>query len=76
MQEFVHGSIHEIVSEMGSYQPVAAVMFPYSISQGWKTNPSESTTTIQKIEVNVPIEQADFAVPASLKQPSKAEENK
>jgi hypothetical protein len=74
VQEFIRGSIHESVSEMGSYKPVAGVMFPYSISQGSKTNPAERTTTIEKIDVNVPIEQADFAVPASLKQPSKAEE--
>jgi hypothetical protein len=76
VQEFIRGSIHESVSEMGSYKPVAGVMFPYSISQGSKTNPAESTTTIEKIDVNVPIEQADFAVPASLKQSSKAEEGK
>lgn len=76
VQEFIRGSIHESVSEMGSYKPVAGVMFPYSISRGSKTNPAESTNTIEKIDVNVPIEQADFDVPASLKQPSKAEEGK
>lgn len=76
VQEFIRGSIHEKVSELGSYKPVAGVMFPYSISQGSKTNPAESTTTIQKIEVNVPIEQAEFAVPASLKQPAKTDAGK
>jgi len=76
VQEFIRGSIHESVSEMGSYKPVAGVMFPFSISQGSKTNPAESTTTIEKIDVNVPMEQADFALPASLKQPGKADEMK
>jgi len=76
VQEFIRGSIHESVSEMGSYKPVAGVMFPFSIAQGSKTNPAESTTTIEKIDVNVPIEQANFALPASLKQPSKADEGK
>jgi hypothetical protein len=61
VQQFIRGSIHEKVLEMGSYKPVAGVMFPYSISQGSKTNPAENTTTIEKIEVNVPIEQVDFA---------------
>lgn len=75
-QEFIRGSIHESVSEMGSYKPVAGVMFPYSISQGTKTNPAESTTTIEKIDVNVPIEESDFALPASLKQSSNAEGKK
>jgi len=77
VQEFIRGSIRESVLEMGSYKPVAGVMYPYSISQGSKANPSQQTTAIEKIEVNVPIDQSDFAVPASLKQASKAEaENK
>jgi hypothetical protein len=76
VQEFIRGSIHESVSEMGSYKPVAGVMFPYSMSQGSKMNPAENTITIEKIDVNVPIEEVDFALPASLKQPSKTDEGK
>lgn len=76
VQQFIRGSVHEKVLEMGSYKPVAGVMFPYSISQGSKTNPAENTTTIDKIDVNASFEQADFALPASLKQPSKVEEGK
>jgi hypothetical protein len=64
----IRGSIRETVTEMGSYKPVAGVMYPYSISQGSKANPAESTVTIEKIEVNVPMDQTDFALPASLKQ--------
>jgi hypothetical protein len=71
VQEFIRGSVRESVSEMGSYKPVAGVMYPFSISQGSKANPAEQTTTVQKIEVNVPIDSADFAVPASLKQAPK-----
>jgi hypothetical protein len=76
VQEFIRGSVRESVLEMGSYKPVAGVMYPYSISQGSKANPSQQTTAIEKIEVNVPIEQNDFSVPASLKQASKAEAEK
>lgn len=76
VQEFVRGSVRESVTEMGSYKPVAGVMYPYSISQGSKTNPAAQTTTIEKIEVNVPIDKADFAVPASLKQGAKADVEK
>jgi hypothetical protein len=73
VQTIIRGSIRESVTEMGSYKPVAGVMYPFSISQGSKANPAEATTTIQKIDVNVPIEKADFALPASLKQGSKAD---
>jgi len=76
VQEFIRGAIHESVSEMGSYKPVAGVMYPFAISQGSRTNPDAQTTTIQKIEANVSITPADFAVPASLKQASKADSGK
>jgi hypothetical protein len=63
--------VRESVTEFGSYKPVAGVMYPFSIAQGSKENPAEQTTTIEKIDVNVPIDKADFAVPSSLKQAEK-----
>ncbi len=71
VQEFIRGSVRESVTEMGSYKPVAGVMYPFSISQGSKANPAAQTTTVEKIEVNVNIDPADFAVPASLKTEEK-----
>ncbi len=71
VQEFIRGSVRESVTEMGSYKPVAGVMYPYSISQGSKANPAAQTTTVEKIEVNLNINPADFAVPASLKTEEK-----
>jgi hypothetical protein len=76
VQEFIRGSIRESVYEMGSYKPVAGVMYPFSISQGSKANPTAQTTTIEKIEANVQINSTDFAVPASLKQSGKADADK
>jgi len=68
VEENIRGAIRESVYEMGSYKPVAGVMFPYSISQGSKANPGAQTTTIEKIEVNVPLEAGNFDLPASLKR--------
>jgi len=51
----------------GSYKPVAGVMCPFSISSGSKNHPDAQTSTVQKMEVNVTIDNADFALPASLK---------
>jgi len=76
VQEFIRGAIRESVYEMGSYKPVAGVMYPFSISQGSKANPAAQTTTIEKIEANVQINSTDFAVPASLKQAGKADADK
>jgi len=72
VQEFVRGSVRESVVELGSYKPVAGVMYPFSISQGSKANPAAQTTAIDKIEVNIPINGLDFAVPASLKTAEKS----
>jgi len=61
--------VKESASEMGSYKPVNGVMYPFSMSSGPKNDlTSWQTTTIDRIEANVPIENSDFAVPASLKK--------
>jgi hypothetical protein len=68
-QEFIRGSVKETASEMGSYKPIEGVEYPFSISSGRKDDPTSwTTTTIEKIEVNVPFNDSDFALPASLKK--------
>src|SRR6266436_8400425 len=76
VQEFIRGSVRESVIDLGSYKPVAGVMYPFSIAQGSKSNPGSQTFTVEKLEVNVAIDPADFAVPASLKQAPKAAPDK
>ena len=71
VQEFIRGSVRESVIDMGSYKPVAGVMYPYSIVQGTKAKTAAQSTPIEKIEVNIPIDKADFAVPASLRTEEK-----
>jgi len=46
-------------------------MYPFSISEGTRSNPGAQTTTIAKIEVNVPVSDSDFALPASLRTEEK-----
>jgi hypothetical protein len=68
-QEFIRGSVRENVSDLGSYKPVAGVMFPFSIASGPKNDPTSwQTVSVEKIEVNVPLETSEFAIPASLKK--------
>lgn len=71
IQQFIRGSIRDKVIGLGSYKPVAGVMYPFSISQGSKNHPDDQTISVQKMEVNVPIDPADFALPASLKTEEK-----
>ena len=68
-QEFIRGSVRESVSDLGSYKPVAGVMYPFSIASGPKNDPSSwQTVTVEKIEVNVPLDNSEFALPMSLKK--------
>lgn len=68
-QEFIRGSVREGASELGSYKPVAGVIYPFSIAAGPKNDPTQwQTISVEKIEVNVPLENSEFAVPASLKK--------
>ena len=73
IQEFIRGSIRETVVDLGSYKPVAGVMYPFSIASGPKNRPDAAqTTTLEKIEVNVPLATSEFELPAALKQGSSA----
>lgn len=71
IQQFVRGSVRERVVDLGSYKPVDGVMYPFSISEGPRNNPGAQVTTIQKIEVNVPMQASDFALPESLRTEEK-----
>jgi hypothetical protein len=71
IQQFIRGSVRDRVVGLGSYKPVAGVMYSFSISQGPKDHPDDQTTTIQRMEANVTIDPADFALPASLKTEEK-----
>jgi hypothetical protein len=71
IQQFIRGSVRDRVVDLGSYKPVAGVMYPFSISQGTKAHPDDQTETVQKMEPNVTIDPADFALPASLRTEEK-----
>ena len=67
-QEFIRGSVKESVTEYGSYKAVDGVMYPFSMAIWPKNDPTQTlTVTIDKVEVNVPLQESEFAVPASLK---------
>lgn len=66
-QLFLRGSVQEFAVNLGSYKPVNGVMFPFSVASGPKGVDNLPTTTYDKIEVNVPLEDTKFAVPATLK---------
>lgn len=65
-QQFIRGAVRERQSDLGSYKPVAGVMFPYSIETGPKNNPSSrAKITIESIEANAPIDDTAFTMPTN-----------
>jgi hypothetical protein len=71
IQQFVRGSVRERVVDLGSYKPVDGVMYPFSISEGSKSNPDALVISLEKIEANVALRDSDFALPASLRTEEK-----
>lgn len=76
IQQFIRGSVRDRLVDFGSYKPVAGVMFPFSVATGSKSNPGAQNFTVQKMEANLPVDNADFALPASLKPAPKPDAKK
>jgi outer membrane lipoprotein-sorting protein len=63
-QTRVRGVENEQETDVGSYEEVNGVYFPFSIESGPKGGPKNQKLTIQKIEMNVPLEDSLFHFPA------------
>jgi hypothetical protein len=50
-------------NKMSDYQDVNGLMFPFTMSQGAKGQPGGFTLTASKVEINVKIDDKDFAYP-------------
>jgi hypothetical protein len=65
-QQFIRGSVHEQVTELGSYKLVAGRYLPFSFTSGERKDLSDaSTITYSRIEANTPAGDADFKMPAT-----------
>ncbi len=62
--QFVHGTVHESVTECGSYKLVDGVYMPFTVETGSKQNPEQrAKITWEKIEPNVAMDAAQFQMP-------------
>ena len=66
-QQFIRGSVRESEQLLGSYKQVAGVYYPFSVEAGSKGGGDHARFTIDAIEVNAPIEDAYFKMPAAKK---------
>jgi hypothetical protein len=65
-QQFIRGSVRESQTDLGSYKPVAGVMYPFSLESGPKNDPTQrSRTSVETLEANVPLDAAEFKMPSA-----------
>ena len=64
-QQFIRGSIRESLTEYGSYKPFGGVLYPTSIEVGNRRSANRQKITLHRIEVNLPLEDAAFHMPAA-----------
>ena len=59
----IRGAEMETETLLGDYKEVAGIMRPYSMEAGAKGSPQRQKITLDKIEVNVPVDDARFKMP-------------
>ncbi len=70
---FVRGKVLEKFANFGSYKKVNGVYFPFSIEQGKFGDPADDAKiTFSKIEVNIPMPDAEFKMPAPSSVPTQS----
>src|SRR4051794_23227939 len=67
----VRGSEQEFESSLSDYRELNGIMFPYAVESGVKGSQQKQKLTIDKIEVNVPVDAAIFKMPAAAAAPAK-----
>jgi hypothetical protein len=62
-----HGAYEEVETDLGDYEKSAGVFVPTSIESGRKGDPDKQKIIIDKVEANVPVDDAIFHFPAASK---------
>jgi hypothetical protein len=64
-QRIRHGAHEEVETNLGDYEKAGGVFVPTSIESGQKGAPDKQRIIIDKVEANVPVDDAVFHFPAS-----------
>jgi hypothetical protein len=67
---YIRGAVHESLEDLGSYKQISGVYFPFSMETGQKNSPNRTKITLDKLEVNVPIDDSEFKMPSAPATPS------
>jgi Outer membrane lipoprotein-sorting protein len=61
----IRGTIHEQETYFGDYDQASGVYYPFAFETGDKGSPDRVKYTVEKVEVNIPLEDSIFSVPAA-----------
>lgn len=64
VKRMIRGAERESETILGDYKEVGGVYFAHSFENGAKGSPNKAKITVEKIEVNVPLDDSRFARPA------------
>jgi outer membrane lipoprotein-sorting protein len=62
-QSTVRGTLQENESYFGDYEQVDGIYFPFAIEQAQKGSSQRQKLTVEKVEINVPIDDSRFTMP-------------
>ena len=68
----VRGTEQVFESSIGDYKEVNGIIFPFAVESGVKGSPDKEKLTITKMELNVPVEDSIFKMPAVVPAPAPA----
>jgi hypothetical protein len=64
-QRQMHGREVEFEADLGAYEQVAGVYLPFEVAVGPKGSPQKAQMILDKVEANVPMDEAIFRFPAA-----------
>ena len=65
VQTTIRGSLQESELYYGDYEEVNGIFYPFAVEQAQKGSASRAQFSVEKIEQNVPLEDAHFSMPVS-----------
>ncbi len=65
IQTTIRGALQESELYYGDYEQVNGIFYPFTVEQAQKGSASRAQISVQKIEQNVPLEDAHFSMPVS-----------
>ena len=68
----IRGAEREYETSLGDYKEVNGWYIPFSVESNVKGNSNRAEVTYQKIEANVPMDDARFRMPAAVGSASRA----